>query len=132
MLVLTSTLECPTIAKINVVLLNTLIKLCTVVTKALASAFDFANSTEFQASGNSYSEIEGKFWTTVKTTSLRWEAEFMQQVLAAHEIPARIIDLGIESYMGQGSPTALQVQAEDEQLAIRLLTAVDETTEASE
>ena len=71
-------------------------------------------------------------WTTVKTTSLRWEAELMEQVLAAHEIPSRVIDLGIASYMGQGSPAALQVQAEDEQLAMLLLGAVDEGTAAFE
>lgn len=56
----------------------------------------------------------------------------MQHVLAAHEISARIIDLGIESYMGQGSPAALQVHAEDEQPALLLLSAIDEATEASE
>ena len=71
-------------------------------------------------------------WTTVKTTSLRWEAELMEQVLAAHEIPARVIDLGIASYMGQGSPAALQVQVEDEQSAMLLLSAVDEEREAFE
>ncbi len=56
----------------------------------------------------------------------------MEQVLAAHEVPARIIDLGIESYMGQGSLAALQVHAEDEQFAIQLLSVINEATEASE
>jgi hypothetical protein len=32
----------------------------------------------------------------------------MQQVLAAHEIPTRIVDLGAGSYLGAGSPAALQ------------------------
>ncbi|MBC7970101.1 MAG: hypothetical protein H7Z11_08250 [Verrucomicrobia bacterium] len=71
-------------------------------------------------------------WMTVKTASFRWEAELMQQVLIAHEISARIIDLGVESYMGQGSPAALQVPAEDEQAALLLLSTVDEVSEAFE
>ena len=71
-------------------------------------------------------------WTTVKTTSFRWEAEFLQQVLAAHAIPTCIVDLGVKSYMGQGSPAALQVPAEHEQLAILLLSGVDESIEASD
>ena len=71
-------------------------------------------------------------WKTVKTTSFRWEAEFLQQVLAAHAIPARVVDRGIESYMGQGSPAALQVPDDYEQLAILLLSIGDEANEASD
>lgn len=53
-------------------------------------------------------------WITLKTTNFRWEAELMQQLLAAHQIPARILDLGILSCLGAGSPAALQVYSEDQ------------------
>lgn len=69
-------------------------------------------------------------WVSLKTTRFRWEAELMQQVLLAHDFPVRIIDLGIEPYMGQGSSAALQVQAEDEQAALLLLSALEGEAEA--
>ncbi len=50
----------------------------------------------------------------------------MQQVLAAHQIPSRIIDLGMTSYLGAGSPAALQVQAADQWNALLLLSPVEE------
>lgn len=50
----------------------------------------------------------------------------MQQLLAAHQIPARIVDLGMTAYLGAGSPAALQVQAEDEWTALLLLSPVEE------
>ena len=50
----------------------------------------------------------------------------MQQVLEAHEIPTRIIDLGIVSYLGTGSPTALQVRPEDRWTALLLLSPPEE------
>ncbi|MGB3207198.1 MAG: hypothetical protein WBB28_19615, partial [Crinalium sp.] len=56
----------------------------------------------------------------------RWEAELMQQVLAAHEIPSRIIDLGVTSYFGQASPAALLVQSSDQWTALLLLSSPDE------
>lgn len=65
-------------------------------------------------------------WTTIKTTSTRWEAELIQQVLAAHEIPSRIVDLGISSYLGQGSPAALQVRSPDKWTALLLLSPPEE------
>ena len=71
-------------------------------------------------------------WITLKTTSLRWEAELMQQILEAHQIPNRIVDLGGVSYFGWGSPTALQVRAEDQWAALLLLSPVEEETEAQE
>ncbi|MBO0348048.1 DUF2007 domain-containing protein [Phormidium pseudopriestleyi FRX01] len=71
-------------------------------------------------------------WITVKTTSHRWEAEFMQLVLEAHEIPTRIIDLGIFSYLGTGSPTALQVRPEDRWTALLLLSPPEEEEPPSE
>lgn len=48
----------------------------------------------------------------------------MQQVLAAHEIPTRIVDLGAGSYLGAGSPAALQVRSEDCWTARLLLSPV--------
>jgi hypothetical protein len=65
-------------------------------------------------------------WITVKTTSTRWEAELIQQVLAAHKIPSRIVDLGISSYLGQGSPAALQVLSPDKWTALLLLSPPEE------
>lgn len=56
----------------------------------------------------------------------------MQQVLIAHEIPTRLVALGLGLYMGQGSPAALQVLLEDEQTALNLLKPVEEKTETSE
>lgn len=55
----------------------------------------------------------------------------MQQILAAHQIPSRILDHGIASYLGVGSPAALQVQSQDEWTARLLLSTPDEqSTEA--
>jgi hypothetical protein len=50
----------------------------------------------------------------------------MVQLLAAHDIPARVIDLGIASYFGAGSPTALQVRLQDKWTALLLLSPVEE------
>jgi hypothetical protein len=50
----------------------------------------------------------------------------MQQLLAAHQIPARIVDLGIASYLGAGSATALQVLPEDEPTASLLISPIEE------
>ena len=71
-------------------------------------------------------------WVTVSTTNLRWEAELMQQVLMAHDIPTRLVALGLGLYMGQGSPAALQVLIEDKQTALNLLKPIEEKTETSE
>ncbi|MEG4349595.1 hypothetical protein QUA74_07615 [Microcoleus sp. LAD1_D3] len=65
-------------------------------------------------------------WITLTTTSFRWEAELMQQLLAAHEIPARIVDLGIASYFGAGSATALQVLPQHQQTASLLISPIEE------
>ncbi|MBD1936343.1 MULTISPECIES: hypothetical protein [unclassified Microcoleus] len=64
-------------------------------------------------------------WITLKTTLHRWEAELMQQVLAAHQIPSRIIDLGAVSYLGMGSPAALQVRSQDQWTALLLLSPIE-------
>lgn len=129
MLILNLRLRFPTVVKINTVLLNTLIKLCTVVASTLDALIHSLQSFGFQASEPAASSVP---WVTISTTSLRWEAELMQQVLVAHGIPARIVALGIGPYMGQGSPAALQVHAEHEPLAHLLLSVVDEATEASD
>ncbi|HEY9876586.1 MAG TPA: hypothetical protein V6D12_24380 [Candidatus Obscuribacterales bacterium] len=65
-------------------------------------------------------------WITIKTTSARWEAELMQQVLVAHQIPTRILDLGMTPYFGVGSPTALQVLSKDQWTALLLLSPIEE------
>jgi hypothetical protein len=50
----------------------------------------------------------------------------MQQVLAAHDIPSRVIDTGITSYFGAGTPAALQVRPEDQWTALLLLSCPEE------
>lgn len=54
----------------------------------------------------------------------------MQQLLAAHQIPARIVDLGIASYLGAGSATALQVLAEHQPTASLLISPVEDEPES--
>lgn len=54
----------------------------------------------------------------------------MQQVLEANQIPNRIVDLGIGSCLGTGSPTALQVHPEDRWTALLLLSSVEEESES--
>lgn len=65
-------------------------------------------------------------WITIKTTNTRWEAEFMQQLLEAHQIPTRIIDLAPSSYLGMGCPAVLQVQAVNQWTALLLLSEIEE------
>ncbi len=60
-------------------------------------------------------------WITLLTTNTRWEAELMEQILVAHDLPTRIIDLGVKSYLGSGTPAALQVLLEDKWTALLLL-----------
>ena len=71
-------------------------------------------------------------WITLRTTAVRWEAELMQQVLAAHGIPTRIVDLGLTSYMGVGSPAALQVDSVDQWAARLLLSPIEEDPESAD
>ena len=66
-------------------------------------------------------------WITLKTTGNRWEAELMQQLLAAQDIQARIIGQGIGfAYLGGGSPSALQVRLQDRWTALLLLSEMEE------
>ena len=51
----------------------------------------------------------------------------MQQILAAYEIPSRVLDLGIAAYLGTGSPAALQVQPENQHTALLLLSPIEES-----
>ena len=111
----------PAFTKINVVPLETFKRLRTGVIRF----FKTLTRTSQDADAN-------ETWVTVSTTNLRWEAELMQQVLMAHDIPTRLVALGLGLYMGQGSPAALQVLIEDEQTALNLLKPVEEKTETSE
>ena len=65
-------------------------------------------------------------WITLRTTIARWEAELMQQILAAHDIPSRVIDIGVGFYCGQGSQVALQVLSKDQWTASLLLSPVED------
>lgn len=57
----------------------------------------------------------------------------MQQVLAAHDIPSRILDLGITSYFGQGTSAHLQVLSKDRWTGLLLLSPLeDDRAEAPE
>ncbi|VXD25839.1 conserved hypothetical protein [Planktothrix serta PCC 8927] len=69
-------------------------------------------------------------WITIKTTALRWEAELMQQVLEAQDIPTRMIDLGVCSSLGMGSPVGLQVPLAHQWTALLLLSPIDEELES--
>lgn len=50
----------------------------------------------------------------------------MQQLLEAHAIPTRILDLGAVSYLGVGSPAALQVPVSEQMTALLLLSPINE------
>lgn len=53
----------------------------------------------------------------------------MQQILAAHNIPARIVDQGLAAYLGVSSPADLQVQSSDQWTARLLLSSPAEPIE---
>jgi hypothetical protein len=67
-------------------------------------------------------------WITIRTTSSRWEAEWMQQLLAAHEIPARVVSQSA-AHLGCGAAGALQVQPQDRWTAMLLLSPIEEELE---
>ena len=50
----------------------------------------------------------------------------MQQLLAAHDISTRILDMGIACYFGTGSPAALQVHAKYQWAALLILSPIEE------
>lgn len=113
--ILVSRLAFPAFGRINVVSLKTLESLRTKVIGFLRAS-----------TSKPYGDGDRISWVTIRTTSFRWEAELMQQVLVAHEIPAHLVALGIGFYMGQGSPAALQVPSGDEQAALSLLKPMEE------
>lgn len=45
----------------------------------------------------------------------------MEQLLTAHDIPSRVIDIGIGFYFGQGNQAVLQVRSKDKWTALLLL-----------
>ncbi|WP_206815122.1 hypothetical protein [Chroococcus sp. FPU101] len=65
-------------------------------------------------------------WITIRTTSARWEAELMQQILSAYDIPSRVLDIGLGIYCGQGSQAALQVRSWDQWTALLLLSSPED------
>lgn len=69
-------------------------------------------------------------WITLLTTSFRWQAELMQELLAVHGIPTKIIDLGVKSYLGAGTPAALQVRLQDKWAALLLLSPYEDEQES--
>lgn len=50
----------------------------------------------------------------------------MQQMLAAHEIPARVVAQGVRAHFGDGTPAAVQVYPHDWWTALLLLSPIDE------
>lgn len=50
----------------------------------------------------------------------------MQQILEAHNLPSRVIDIGLGVYCGQGSQAALQVLSKDQWIALLLLSPVED------
>ena len=50
----------------------------------------------------------------------------MQQILASHDIPSRVLDIGIGVYSGYGSQSALQVLEQDRWTALLLLSSPEE------
>ena len=65
-------------------------------------------------------------WITIRTTQARWEAELMQQLLSAYDIPSRVVDIGLGIYCGQGSQAALQVLSQDQWTALLLLSTPED------
>ncbi len=68
-------------------------------------------------------------WITLKTTKGRWEAELMQQILTAYDIPCRVINIGAGIYCGQGNQAAIEVRAKDRWTALLLLSPPEDSQE---
>jgi hypothetical protein len=66
-------------------------------------------------------------WITLKTTKARWEAELMQQILNAYDIPCRVLNIGAGIYCGDGSQAALQVRTKDQWTALLLLSPAEDS-----
>ena len=67
-------------------------------------------------------------WIALRTTA-RWEAELMQQLLAAYDIPSRVVEMGASIYCGQGSQVTLQVRPQDRWTALLLLSSPEDSLE---
>lgn len=65
-------------------------------------------------------------WLTFKTTGTRWEAELIQQMLAAHGIPVRVVNQGSAAHYGCNIPAALQVHPQDRWTALLLSSPIEE------
>ncbi len=72
-------------------------------------------------------KMESVYWITIRKTRARWEAELMQQLLTAYDIPSRVVDIGLGIYCGQGSQAALQVRSLDQWTALLLLSTPEDT-----
>ena len=70
-------------------------------------------------------------WITIRTTQYRWEADLMQQILASHDIPARVVNQGIAPHFGCGTPAALQVQPQNKWTALLLVSPIDDSQSES-
>ncbi|MEL6438635.1 MAG: hypothetical protein AAFQ80_05185 [Cyanobacteria bacterium J06621_8] len=68
-------------------------------------------------------------WITLKTTKARWEAELMEQILDAYDIPCRVLDIGTGIYCGDGNQAALQVRSQDRWTALLLLSPPEDNPE---
>lgn len=68
-------------------------------------------------------------WITLKSTKARWEAELMQQILLAYDIPCRVLNIGAGVYCGDGSQAALQVRSRDKWTALLLLSSPEDNPE---
>lgn len=66
-------------------------------------------------------------WITIRTTQYRWEADLMQQILSAHDIPARVVNRGVAPHFGCGTPAAVQVQPQDKWTALLLVSPMEES-----
>ena len=66
---------------------------------------------------------------TLKTTKARWEAELMQQIVDAYDIPCRVLNIGAGIYCGDGSQAALQVRSQDRWTALLLLSSPEDSSE---
>jgi hypothetical protein len=60
-------------------------------------------------------------WITIKITNTRWEADLMAEMLTVHDIPSRVIDIGIGLCFGQINQAAVQVRSVDQWTALLLL-----------
>lgn len=85
-----------------------------------------AHQSGIDLADNSNDRIEEVSWITIRTTPNRWEAELIQQMLEAQDIPSRIMDLGAPTYLCMGGPSAIQVLHQHRWTALLLLSTPEE------